>query len=137
MTVYHKLINGNVLNNYELGDITQEEAFAQGYKTLSKDPEEEEGKYYAIEGFIETEHNIHIRLTEIEDPYKEEKEAEKEILKSLRANAYREEKDPITCHIESLKDEEQTPEIEQEIEDLKEERKEIVEKIQELYKYPT
>ena len=35
MTVYHKLIHGNMLNNYELGDITPEQALEQGYKPFS------------------------------------------------------------------------------------------------------
>lgn len=135
MTVYHKLINGCVLNNYELGDISQEEAFAQGYKTLTRDPEEE-GKFYAISGFTETEHNIHINLVEVEDPSIPEKEAEKERMRFLRAEAYKDEKDPITCHIESLKDEEQTQEVTEKIQELQEERKEVVEGIQERYPYP-
>ena len=53
-----------------------------------------------------------------------------------RAEAYRQEVDPITCHIQRLQDEEQTPEIEQEIEELKQERSEKVEEIKERYPYP-
>ena len=53
-----------------------------------------------------------------------------------RANAYQIEVDPITSHISRLKDEEQTPEIEQEIEDLKQERSEKIEEIKERYPYP-
>ena len=53
-----------------------------------------------------------------------------------RAEAYRQEKDPITCQIESLQDEEQTPEIEAEIEQLKQERTAVVESIHERYPYP-
>lgn len=53
-----------------------------------------------------------------------------------RATAYKAEVDPITCHIQRLEDEEQTPEIEQEIADLKKERSEKVEEIKELYPYP-
>ena len=135
MTVYHKLIDGCVLNNYELGDITPEEAFAQGYKTLTID-EQEEGKYYEISGFTETATNIHEHLVEVEKPYDPTIDIEKEIQRQNRAEAYRLEKDPITCHIESLKDEEQTPEIEQEIADLKQERSEVVEDIHNRYPYP-
>lgn len=47
MTVYHKLINGNMLNNYELGDITEEEALKEGYKPLKED-EREDGKEYEM-----------------------------------------------------------------------------------------
>ena len=47
MTVFHKLINGNMLNNYELGDITEEEALEQGYKPLKED-EREDGKEYEM-----------------------------------------------------------------------------------------
>ena len=53
-----------------------------------------------------------------------------------RAAAYQAEVDPITCHIQRLEDEEQTPEIEQEIADLKQERSEKVEEIKERYPYP-
>ena len=53
-----------------------------------------------------------------------------------RAIAYREEVDPITCHIQRLEDEEQTPEIEQEIADLKQQRAEAVERIKTEYPYP-
>ena len=53
-----------------------------------------------------------------------------------RAVAYRQEVDPITCHIQRLEDEEQTPEIEQEIADLKIERSKKVEEIKQRYPYP-
>ena len=53
-----------------------------------------------------------------------------------RAEAYRQEVDPITCHIQRLEDEEQTPEIEQEIAELKQERSEKVEEIKKRYPYP-
>ena len=46
MTIYHKLINGNMLNNYELGDITPKEALEQGYKQLVETPREP-GKDYS------------------------------------------------------------------------------------------
>ena len=60
----------------------------------------------------------------------------KEEQSERRAAAYQVEVDPITCHIQRLEDEEQTPEIEQEIADLKKERSEKVEEIKELYPYP-
>ena len=60
----------------------------------------------------------------------------KEEQSEKRALAYKQEVDPITCHIQRLQDEEQTPEIEQEIADLKQERSEKVEEIKERYPYP-
>ena len=53
-----------------------------------------------------------------------------------REQAYTQEVDPITCHISRLADEEQTPEIEQEIAELKQERSAKVEEIKERYPYP-
>ena len=53
-----------------------------------------------------------------------------------REQAYTQEVDPITCHISRLEDEEQTPEIEQEIAELKQERSEKVEEIKQRYPYP-
>ena len=53
-----------------------------------------------------------------------------------RAEAYRLEKDPITCQITSLRDEEQTPEIIEEINNLLQKRTEVVKDIQERYPYP-
>lgn len=54
-----------------------------------------------------------------------------------RAQAYLIEVDPITAHIQRLRDEEQTPEIEAEIADLITERTEKVAEIKERYPYPT
>lgn len=53
-----------------------------------------------------------------------------------REQAYTLEVDPITCHIDRLKDEEQTPEIEQEIAELRQERSDKVEEIKQRYPYP-
>ena len=52
-----------------------------------------------------------------------------------RAEAYRLEKDPITCQIQALRDEEQTPEVIAEIEVLKQERANKVAEIKEKYPY--
>lgn len=52
-----------------------------------------------------------------------------------REAAYTQEVDPITCHINRLADEEQTPEIEQEIAELKQERSDKVEEIKRRYPY--
>lgn len=53
-----------------------------------------------------------------------------------REQAYTLEVDPITCHINRLKDQEQTPEVIAEIESLMQERDEKVEEIKRRYPYP-
>lgn len=60
--------------------------------------------------------------------YEEQKEA--------RAEAYRVEVDPITSQISRLRDEEQTTEIIEEINELLKKRNELVKDIQERYPYP-
>ena len=63
-------------------------------------------------------------------------EPTKEEISTLREQAYIQEVDPITCHINRLKDEEQTPEVIAEIAQLVEERKAKVEEIKQRYPYP-
>ena len=63
-------------------------------------------------------------------------EPTKEEQQKARAEAYRLEKDPITCQINSLRDEEQTQEIIAEIASLVEERKAKVEEIKQRFPYP-
>ena len=63
-------------------------------------------------------------------------EPTKEEQQKARAEAYRLEKDPITCQINSLRDEEQTPEVIAEIAQLVEERKAKVEEIKQRFPYP-
>ena len=53
-----------------------------------------------------------------------------------RAEAYRVEVDPITSQISRLRDEEQTPEIFEEINELLKKRDDVVKDIQERYPYP-
>lgn len=60
----------------------------------------------------------------------------KEEQQKAREEAYRAEVDPITCHINRLKDEEQTAEVIAEIASLVEERKTKVEEIKQRYEYP-
>lgn len=60
----------------------------------------------------------------------------KEEISVLREQLYIKEADPITCHINRLKDEEQTEEILAEIETLKVERAAIIAKIKEENPYP-
>jgi hypothetical protein len=59
-----------------------------------------------------------------------------EEVRQIRENLYREKKDPITCQIQSLRDEEQTDEVIAEIESLKIKRAEIVTEIKEANPYP-
>lgn len=54
-----------------------------------------------------------------------------------RAAAYQQEVDPITAHIQRLRDKEQTPETVAEIEQLIAERDAKVEEIKQRYPYPT
>lgn len=70
MTVYHKLINGNMLNNYELGDITEEEALKEGYKPLKED-EREDGKEYEM-SYKEYKKYIRRVWTEVQPQQSEE-----------------------------------------------------------------
>ena len=59
----------------------------------------------------------------------------KEEQQKAREEAYRAEVDPITCHIQRLGDEEQTPEVIAEIASLVEERKAKVAEIKARYPY--
>jgi hypothetical protein len=63
-------------------------------------------------------------------------EPTKEEIQALRSEAYRNEVDPITCHIQRLGDEEQTPELIAEIANLVAERKAKVAEIKARYPYP-
>ena len=66
----------------------------------------------------------------------EEYERQVEECRQNREQAYASDVDCITAHINRLRDEEQTPEIEQEIADLQAERTAKVEEIKERYPYP-
>lgn len=63
-------------------------------------------------------------------------EPTKEEISILREQAYIQEVDKITCHINRLKDEEQTEEVITEIAQLVEERKAKVEEIKVRFPYP-
>lgn len=76
--------------------------------------------------------NGKFQLTEIPQPLPPTKEEVSE----MRRQLYIAEKDPITCQIQALKDEEQTAEIILKIESLKEERTRVVEKIKAENPYP-
>ena len=62
-------------------------------------------------------------------------EPTKEEQQKAREEAYKAKVDPITCHINRLKDEEQTPEVIAEIASLVEERKAKVAEIKARYPY--
>ena len=63
-------------------------------------------------------------------------EPTKEEQQKAREEAYKAKVDPITCHIQRLGDEEQTPEVIAEIAQLVEERKAKVDEIKQRYPYP-
>ena len=117
MKMYAKVIN-NETKQCEVGDGTNS-AFYQSIGMTEMEVEEAyDGSWY-LEGYAPTK----------PEPTKEEQQ-------KARENAYRAEVDPITCHINRLKDEEQTAEIIAEIASLIEERKAKVEDIKQRYPYP-
>ena len=66
MAIYHKFLYGCMLNNYDLGDITDEEAFAQGYKKLNPEMPND-GKVYIAKSIIENGNYLDIEWEEIEE----------------------------------------------------------------------
>ena len=64
MARYYKLINGFMLNFYDL-DLTEEEAFAQGYKTANEPPQD--GKEIALSLLMKA--NITLRLNGLKFQY--------------------------------------------------------------------
>lgn len=92
--------------------------------------------YYLENGFSEMD----VEKSYLGDWYVEGYAPEKpaptdEEQRQKREEAYTKEVDPITCHINRLKDKEQTEEVIAEIEALKKERDEKVEEIKERYPY--
>lgn len=89
---------------------------------------------------VKNNHKLGYEIQETEDAllavYNEPLPPTKEEQRQARAEAYRLEKDPITCQINSLRDEEQTPEVIAEIASLVEERKVKVEEIKQRFPYP-
>ena len=89
---------------------------------------------------VENNHNLGYEIQETEDAllaiYNEPLPPTKEEQQKAREEAYKAKVDPITCHINRLKDEEQTPEVIAEIASLVEERKAKVEEIKQRYRYP-
>lgn len=117
MKKYAKIINEET-KLCEVGLGTDEEYYKSEGKTEMDVERAYNGNWY-VEGYAP------------EEPAPtEEKQRQK------REQAYTLEVDPITCHIDRLKDEEPTPETEQEIAELKQERSEKVEEIKQRYPYP-
>ena len=88
-------------------------------------------EYNHNKGFVitEDENGIYANEPEIKKPTYDE-------IKTLRAEAYKAFIDPITAHIERLKDEDQTADIISEIDALKQERLLKVADIKQKYVYP-
>ena len=93
-----------------------------------------------LDFIVKNNHNLGYEIEETDDAllaiYNEPPPPTYEEQRQKREVAYTQEVDPITCHISRLADEEQTPEIEQEIAELKQERSAKVEEIKERYPYP-
>ena len=89
---------------------------------------------------VNNNHRLGYEIQETEDAllavYNEPLPPTKEEQQKARENAYRAEVDPITCHINRLKDEEQIPEVIAEIASLVEKRKAKVEEIKARFPYP-
>ena len=88
---------------------------------------------------VENNHKLGYEIQEMEDAllavYNEPLPPTKEEQQKARENVYNAKVDPITCHINRLKDEEQTPEVIAEIASLVEERKAKVAEIKARYPY--
>ena len=64
MAIYHKFLYNCMLNNYDLGDITDEEAFAQGYKKLNPEMPDD-GKMYTAKSVKENGNYLDVEWEEI------------------------------------------------------------------------
>jgi len=67
MAIYHKFLYNCMLNNYDLGDITDEEAFAQGYKKLNPEMPND-GKIYTAKSVKENGNFLNVEWEEITMP---------------------------------------------------------------------
>lgn len=89
---------------------------------------------------VENNHNHGYEIQETDEAllavYNEPLPPTKEEVSETRRQLYIAEKDPITCQIQALRDEEQTEEIMAQIESLKEERARVVERIKAENPYP-
>ena len=116
MTTYYKKENNEIIKSTP---------FEKVAKTWGSYQTTEENIVYGYDGKL---------YLESECPQKPAPTEEEQ--RQKREQAYTLEVDPITCHISRLADEEQTPEIEQEIAELKQERSAKVEEIKKRYPYP-
>ena len=117
MKMYAKIINEET-KQCSVGD-GNNFGFYQSIGMTEQDVEQAwDGAWYLL-GFAPTK----------PEPTKEEQQ-------KARENAYKAKVDPITCHINRLKDQEQTPEVIAEIAALVEERKAKVEEIKQRFPYP-
>lgn len=91
-----------------------------------------EGQEYHIELYIDENDIEWYRTVKNPEPLPPTEEEQRE----NRARAYQQEVDPITSHIQRLRDMEQSEEIIAEIEQLKLERDTKVEEIKARYPYP-
>ena len=67
MAIYHKFLYNCMLNNYDLGNITDEEAFAQGYKKLNPEMPND-GKMYTAKSVKENGNFLDVEWEEITMP---------------------------------------------------------------------
>ena len=67
MAIYHKFLYNCMLNNYDLGNITDEEAFAQGYKKLNPEMPND-GKIYTAKSVKENGNFLDVEWEEIAIP---------------------------------------------------------------------
>ena len=117
MFVYAKIINEKT-NQCDIGDGNDEYFYQSIGMTKMRVEQAYDGSWY-LAGYAPVK----------PAPTKEEVDA-------TRRQLYTTQVDPITAHINRLRDEEQTPEVIEKIERLKAERAEIVAKIKEENPYP-
>ena len=115
----------------------------ENWKILKSEIDEKVEEYSKVAEWCNNSGEYHIELYIDENDvewYRTVKNPEplpptKEEQEQNRANSYQQEVDPITSHIQRLRDMEQTEEIIAEIEQLKLERDAKVEEIKQMYPY--
>lgn len=116
----------------------------ENWKILKSEIDEKQEEYSQVAEWCNESQEYHIELYIDENDvewYRTVKNPEplpptKEEQEQNRANAYQQEVDPITSHIQRLRDMEQTEEVIAEIGQLKLERDAKVEEIKQRYPYP-
>lgn len=118
-------------------DVTVEETYEE--EVIHEAIYDDEGNLVQEEWSELVEKTREVVKQELVRPFKivemtlEEKQEE---VRQTRASLYEQKKDPITCQIQALRDEEQTDEVVAEIENLKAERAAVVAEIKEQNPYP-